>query len=171
MMWLRWTLSRVFERLGFAGYVAIIAALGIVFVYLFALQPTKKALLSVINNKAQVEQVNKLSPEEELSHFVSQFPKNKVRIKSIETIINTATENRLGLDNISYKTTKVQGDLFNHYHVDFNLVGDYADVRSYLANVMAEMPYISLDKLAMDRKDIDDDYIRVRVRFTMHFSS
>lgn len=171
MMWLRWAISRFIERLGFSGYVAIVAALGIGLVYFFALNPTKKALLAFKNNnQVQIEQVKHLSPEEELSQFISQFPRNSVRVKSIQTIINGATEHGLGLDSISYKTTSIQNDLLNHYHVDFNLVGGYSDVRAYLANVMAEMPNISLDKLTMDRKDIEDDYIRARVRLTMHFS-
>jgi len=171
MMRLRWILSRFFERLGFAGYLAIAAALGLGLVYFFAWHPTKQALLSVMNkNQAQVEQVSSLSPEEALSQFSTQFPKKNDRVKSIQTIINTAAEMGLGLDSIAYKTTQAQDDLFNHYHVDFNLVGDYADVRQYLATVMAEMPYISLDTLAMDRQDIEDDFIRTRVRFTMHFS-
>ncbi|HSR01526.1 MAG TPA: hypothetical protein VLM20_01930, partial [Methylophilaceae bacterium] len=155
MMWLRWTIFRFLERLGFAGYVAIVAALGIGVVYFFGIHPTKNALQLVLNkNQVQVEQTKNQSPEEELSQFVSQFPRNNVRVKSIQTIIDGATENGLGLDSISYKSTKLQDDLFNHYHVDFNLVGNYEDVRSYLAKIMAEMPYISLDKLLMDRKDI-----------------
>jgi hypothetical protein len=171
MMRIHWFVSRVLERLGLAGYIAIGSVLALLLVYFFSWQPTQQALQSVEDaNNAQHMPVNNQNPEEALSQFVASFPNHNNRVQSIQTIIDTAEKMGLGLDNIAYKTTQTQDDLLSHYHVDFNLIGDYVDVRQYLAAVMAKMPNVSLDTLVMDRQNIEQDFIRTRVRLTLHFS-
>lgn len=172
MMRFNWILSRTIERLGLAGLMALSALLALLCMVFFALLPAKQSLsaMETINISNQANP-SRLSPEEALNAFVARFPNNAQRVAGIRTIVDTAAAMGLGLDNIAYKTKMIQGDRLNHYHVDFNLVGNYADVRQYLASVMADMPTASLDSLSMDRQDTEQNYIQARVRLTLHFAS
>lgn len=171
MMKIKWVIARFIERLGFAGYLVVAAAIGLCLVYSLVLLPTKQQLLSIpSSHQSPIQPIQQLTPEEELNQFVTQFPKSNQRVNNIQTIINTASEMGLGLDNIAYKTSHTKEELLSHYHIDFILVGRYQDVRQYLATVMTKMPFASLDALHMDRQSVEQDFIRTRVRLTLHFS-
>lgn len=169
---LHWLLARFTERLSIAGYAAIVTLLATILAIVGLWLPAKNKLLALENAPKLVQSAIKTeSDQDRLNAFLAKFPQASSRMNSVQTIVDTAKSNGLGIDNISYKSEQAQDDRLTHYHIEFNVIGAYPPLRSFIATLLAKMPYASLDTLSMTRDDANQDFIQTRVRLTLHFAS
>jgi hypothetical protein len=169
---LHWILARFTERLGLAGTIAATAFVATITAFFMTWLPNKTRLAQIQTTPKIIESTVKTSSaQDQLNLFLTHFPKTSARVSSVQTIVDKAKSMGLGVDNISYKSDQPQDDRLSHYHVEFNLIGAYPQMRQFMATLMATMPYASLDTITMTRDDIGQDFIQTRVRLTLHFAA
>lgn len=168
---IHWHALRLVEKLGTAGLSAIaIGLFCIAFVFISWL-PAKNALaeLQAVKHNESVQGPKRIaSPEEALQSFFEHFPKLSERSSQIQAIMAKAKALDILVDNVSYKTDQPLGSRLSKAHVDFSVYCTYPEMRTFLNDVLTDMPFVSLDQLTINRDDSNTDIIEVRMRLTLH---
>jgi len=168
---IQWIGLRFTERLGATGLLAI--AMGLFcLVFVFASWLPARSVLATLQGVKHNESTPVVkpapTPEENLQNFVGRFPKLSQRASAIQEIMGKAKALDLAVDNVSYKTDRQSGSQLSKTYVDFTVYCTYPEMRTFLNNVLTDMPFVSLDQLTISRDDVVMDVIEVRMRLTLH---
>ena len=168
---IQWHGLRLAERLGAAGLFAVATGLFcLAFVFTLWL-PAKSALdelQAVKRNEPQQVVKRAETPDESLQSFFERFPKLSERSSQIQAIMAKAEALDILVDNVSYKTDQSLGSRLSKAHVDFSVYCTYPELRTFLNNVLTDMPFVSLEQLTINRDDSNTDIVEVRMRLTLH---
>jgi hypothetical protein len=172
---LQWMTLRFVERLGWIGCLAAALGLFCIIFACFVLLSSQAALSVLEAQKIAPSKViaNKPMPSkmEQLQSFTQQFPPLENRTANVQKIMSLAQSMRLALDEITYKSEQRPDDALTHYHIDFNVMASYPDMRKFLSNVLVTLPNASIDALNISRENATDEVVETRVRLTLHFAS
>jgi len=168
---IQWHGLRLAEQLGVIGLLAITTGLFcLVFVFASWL-PTRETLDAVrANQQSQFKQVVKsaATPSDNLQYFVGLLPKLSERATHIQSMMGQAKALNLAVDNVSYKTDHQPDSLLSKTYVDFTVYCTYPEMRTFLNNILTDMPFVSLDQLSINRDDVSSDVVEIRMRLTLH---
>lgn len=103
----------------------------------------------------------------QLSEFYGFFPPIESVPDTLARIQAAAQRQGLVLDKGEYRLEGEQGFAVRRYQVTLPVAGTYAQVRSFVNNVLDEVPHAAVDELIMNRKDIAHQNLEVRVRFSV----
>ncbi len=167
---LQWILVRWGDRVGVPGMVALVLALAAVLYVPAVLWPAQHRLESLAGDTEKPRDGgNTTEVTESPAHaFLTTFPGPDTLSVQLQTIFDMAEQYGLALDEVSYKQERKAGEALSRYHVDFSLDAPYADARAFLLDILAALPYVSLDQLAIDRESVKSDTVQTRVRLTLH---
>lgn len=166
-----WHFLRVTEQLGRLGLFAAAVSLFCILFFFGSWMPTRDALSASLNANMQPP-LQVMSAEmrqaQGLEQFLDQFPHSSERSRFIQNLMGKAKALDLLIDNVSYKVERKEGGSFNQTYIDFTIYSSYPQMRTFLDDVMAEMKFISLDQLSINRDDLNSDIVSARMRLTLH---
>ena len=50
----------------------------------------------------------------------------------------------------------------------FSVVAGYPDIKAFIIDALAELPWLALDQLTFDRDELDPNSVTTHLRFTMY---
>ena len=115
-------------------------------------------------------QVNS-SPAAMLGKFYEFFTSDQDTTDYLAKIYSLAQSNGLVLKKGDYKVTRNQGERITQYQISLPLTGGYNPIRSFAADVLDEIPTLSLDQIRFERKQANDTTVEAEVIFTLYRSN
>lgn len=161
------------RKIGTAG----VLGLGVLFFcipfYFSALLPAERELagqqeaIERLRSRGPFRPVSSDSRSEELRRFYGLFPPSGQLTDQLETVYTLAREAKLELMQGEYRLEK-RGLGLLAYRITLPVRGTYAQIRSFVASVLKEMPVASVDALRFERRQAVETQIEAQVRLTIH---
>ena len=108
------------------------------------------------------------SPAIMLQKFYDFFTSDQEITDQLARIYNVARANDLELKQGDYKVVRAKGERMMQYQISLPLAGGYNQIRSFAAQVLAEMPTLALDQIRFERKQANDSTIEAQIVFTLY---
>ena len=174
-----WYARRGTARLGAPGLVGLaLLFFGLAF-YLSAIRPVQTQLNDLQRDVAafksakqttaanQVEEL-KSGPAEQLSAFYKYFPKSSSAPDSLAKLYEVAQAQGLMLDQGEYRLVHDRNGRLLRYEVTLPVKGTYPQMRKFMSQLLADIPYLSLDSVTFQRQKVGDATLESQIRFTLY---
>lgn len=115
--------------------------------------------------------LTQLTTPKQLMAFYGFFPPERSIPDWIEKISNAAAKNRLYLRQGEYQVIRDKSSKLLLYQVMLPVKGTYPNLRSFIDEVLTEVPIASLDNVKFERQKIGDDALVSTVMITLHLRS
>jgi Tfp pilus assembly protein PilO len=171
-----WTLKRGLLRLGSAGLIGLVLILLALGVLLLGVQPMQQRIAALDAEQSRLssqlrtrgpQRFGSLGVREQLVDFYAFFPSTEQIPQLLDKIQHAARDQRLTLAQGDYKLSRDPGFPVQRYQASLPVMGQYAQVRSFVNAVLDTVPNAALDELILERDDIGDRQLEARVRFTL----
>ena len=172
-----WYIQRVVERLGVPGVVgiALLAMSGAL--YLNAIVPMTEERAELVSAVAQARQMtranNNASSDNgvagQLQAFHAFFPAYANATKDQRAIYALLRKEGVGLRHAEYKQfSDTELQLVRHEWT-LPVSGSYVNVRGFLADLLTELPNVSVDHLSLSRDGRAGSDIKCDIRMTLYY--
>ena len=101
------------------------------------------------------------------SSFYANLPAAPSALKAVEGIHRAAATHQVRLATGEYRLARDSSPQLQRYQVTLPARATYPQVRSWIAELMNEVPYAALDELSFRRDDASSDAVEVRLRMTL----
>ena len=120
---------------------------------------------------AEMQRQANNSPTAMLGKFYDFFATDQEVTDYLARIYNLAQANGLVLRKGDYKVVRNKGERITQYQISLPLTGGYNRIRSFTAQVLEEIPTLSLDQIKFERKQANDPAVEAEVIFTLYMES
>jgi len=87
----------------------------------------------------------------------------------VGSLFETAANNSLSFKGVTYKVTQIKKEELVTYTLDFNVMGKYAAVKSFLADIGRMPEILTVDTIALaNSKTTGEDAVALRVQLTVY---
>jgi hypothetical protein len=167
------------EALGRTGVVGLALAAFAAALYVSAVVPlaTERAALRAeaddLERRLQPggAAARKGTPAEQLATFYAFFPAPQSSPEWLGKINAAARANGLALRAGEYKLERPADQKLVRYQITLPVVGSYAQVRGFVAQVLAEVPAAALEEITLRRESVSSPALEARIRFTLFLRS
>jgi hypothetical protein len=170
-------LRREVGRLGAAGVVGIGLLVFAATFYLSAYRPAQVAL-AALRTEAQALQDRlrmggsltgrEAAPAEQLATFYAFFPRPASTPQWLARIYAAAAAHDIALEAGEYKLDRKPGERLARYEIVLPVKGTYAQVRGFVAEVLATVPAAVLEEVNLRRESVQSARLDARVRITLY---
>lgn len=168
----RWT-----SLLGWPGAIGG-AALGLCMaLYFSAVQPAQQRLDAArLNARSLHERVARAAQalndtarplDEQLAAFYQVFPSEHEATDWIGKIAAIAQRDGLLLQEAEYKVNRDKIGKLTRLQMSLPLTGEYPKIRSFLSDLHAEIPIVSLEQVQFERQKVGDQQVEAKVRLVI----
>jgi hypothetical protein len=170
---MRWRLQLLLRRLGTAGVLGIGVLVAGAGFWGSALAPAEQELaaqrlaLERLKTRSPYQPVSTGGRAEELRRFYNLFPTAASLTDEVERVHALARRAGLELAQGEYRLERPAYGLWA-YRVTLPVRGGYAQVRSFSAALLRDMPTASLDGLRFERRKAAETEIDAQLRITLH---
>lgn len=175
---LRWeALGRV-ERLGWPGVLGVLLALACAIGWLTWVAPQARDTerLRDDNARMQADQARRATQtpaaaavalEDPFASFGARFP-NERGIATVLTRMHAAAlRHGLQMPQAEFRLSQVAGDPLARYAIVLPLRADYRSLRSFVDEVLREVPGMALEEISLRRDDAQAHALESRLRFVL----
>jgi hypothetical protein len=167
---LRWWQIRLIEALGWAGIAAGFVFAGCVALYALTLRPLHNELrdrrVVVSTPKMAADAPQGATPAGELVTFQALFKSASLE-ERLATIQEAGKTSGVALKRIEYRMLEEKRATLFQYQIVMPVKSTYPQIRRFISLVQTEVPSISLDQVAFQRKKIADSSVEAELRFTL----
>jgi len=107
------------------------------------------------------------SPSAKLVAFYRFFERDEAATDWLAKLYALAQKTGVEIRVADYQLVRSSGKL-DRYEISMPLTGDYAQIRAFVENALAQIPVLSLDQLSFRRKRANDTAVETDVRFSLH---
>lgn len=170
-------LRREVGRLGTAGVVGIGLIVFAVAFYFSAVRPAEQARDALRAEAGELERELRMggslasreaTPSEQLAAFYAFFPAAATTPELLKRINAAAESKGLVLQSGEYRMQRAAGARLGRYEITLPLKGSYAQIRGFVAEVLAAVPAAVLEEVNLRRENIQSARLEARVRFTVY---
>lgn len=166
---LSWYLHRTAERLSPLNWLILLLLLAIVVVLTqlspMSSQPADSQTETFAPAQLPSEALPSL-PESIL--FMQQAPPVAEVTDAIAALAVLAETHQIPIREVGYQDViRPDSDLLA-YQINFSVEADYPRLRLFIADILAELPYLALQQLTFQRDDISDQQLRGDLQFTRY---
>lgn len=104
--------------------------------------------------------------QKELGMFFDSLPAEEDVTDILASIYDAAEASGVGLKQAEYHPDSINKTRVE-YGMMFPVKGDYAQIRYFVARVLADHPAIALDQINFQRDKISDPILKAEIRFTL----
>lgn len=98
------------------------------------------------------------------------FPARADLLKWLDRLHEAAESNQLRIDIGEYKLG-MDNSLFQSYELNFPVKADYAKLRGFLSQALADNPSLSLDHISFRRQKSSDSELNAEIRMTQYLKA
>ena len=152
------------------GAVFVLCAVGL---YFLGVQESRDRTAELraeasVRLQRQVERPDPGAAEKQrLIAFYDSFPPTQGMLDVIKTIHSRATENGVKLATGSYRLVRDGDAKLQRYQIILPARASYANVHSWLADVMNAVPTVALNDISLQRDDVGSDSVEANVQLTL----
>jgi hypothetical protein len=170
--------QRVHVRLGANGLLGV----GLVAIAVIGLLYAQRAQDDAVRLQAEAEHartrvaaaaahpVENLAPAERLARFQNWFPTVDTTTNDLRKIFRAAQTSHLELSKGEYSLTPIDGSGgLQKFDVILPVKEHYGAVKSFVADVLNELPHASLAELRVERQAAGADELDTRVHFILYY--
>jgi Tfp pilus assembly protein PilO len=173
-------LRREVGRLGGAGVVGIGL---LVFAMTFYLSAHRPARMELGDLRAEARQLDErlragdsasrreVAPGEQLATFYAFFPREDSTPHWLARIYAAAAAKGIALESGEYKLDRKVGERLARYEIVLPVKGSYAQIRGFVAEVLASVPAVALEEVNLRRENVQSPLLDARVRFTLYLGA
>ncbi len=167
---LSWYLHRAAERLSPLNWLILLLLLTIS-VVLKQLWPMSSQAVSQTETIAPAELPSQALTAPSLpasTHFMQQAPPIAEVTAAIAALAVLADAHQLPIREVGYQDVlRPDSDLLA-YQINFSVEADYQQLRAFIADTLAELPYLALQQLTIQRDDISSRQLRGDLQLTLY---
>jgi len=173
-------LRREVGRLGGAGVVGIGLLVFAVTFYISAHRPARVELTALRTEARQLQEQLRMgeslngraaAPAEQLATFYAFFPREASTPHWLARIYAAAAAKGIALESGEYKLDRKVGERLARYEILLPLRGSYAQIRGFVAEVLATVPAAVLEEVNLRRENVQTARLDARVRFTLYLGA
>lgn len=167
---LSWYLHRTAERLSPLNWLILLLLLAIV-VILKQLWPMSSQAVSQTDTFAPAQLPSQALPAPSLPAsilFMQQAPPVAKVTAAIAALAVLADAHRLPIREVGYQDVIRPGSGLLAYKINFSVEADYPRLRAFIADTLAELPYLALQQLTIQRDDISSQQLRGDLQLTLY---
>jgi len=107
-------------------------------------------------------------PAAQLVEFYKLFPGSDSLSDTLDKVYAAAAENNIALNQGDYSLSTADGGVLQRYEIDLPVRGTYAQVRNFIAKVLAENKNAALTAITFSRNNSTDIGVEAQVRFDVY---
>lgn len=170
-----WHLKRGVVSLRWQGVLGLVLLAFAAGLFVQGILPARQSLAELkseqdnLSERVRVRgpQTQRPTVQGQLSEFYAFFPPVEEIPAILGRVERAARRHGLKLDKGDYRLEGEQGFAVRRYQVTLPVAGKYAQVRSFVNEVLDDVPNSAVDELIMNRRNIGDENLDVRVRFSV----
>jgi len=113
-----------------------------------------------------------LSPSAQLAAFYRRFPGQDSTSDLVAKLYAAAERQNLLLEQGNYRLLESGPDAhLARYEIALPIKGDYVSLRTFIAQVLEELPTLSLDAISLSRAGADAPVVNAELRFTLYLGA
>jgi len=120
-------------------------------------------LTSGNTNRAERKDDGTLSAQQ----LIDELPAHNDLPEILGQILTIATASKLSLDQGDYEFADTQSSAISSYRLTLPVRGSYPQVRQFIEQTLAAMPYVALEGLRVERNEISDQIIAADLEFAV----
>ncbi len=167
---LSWYFHRTAERLSPLNWLILLFLLTIV-VILKQLWPMSSQAVSQPETIAPAQLPSEALPSPSLPApilFMQQAPPVTKVTDAIAALAVLAEAHQIPIREVGYQDViRPDSDLLA-YQINFSVEADYQRLRAFIADTLAELPYLALQQLTIQRDEISSQQLRGDMQFTRY---
>lgn len=106
---------------------------------------------------------------DQISAFYASLPDaGKKQSETLAQLAQIAQESGVSFSQGTYQLMRVDGTRLSRYEMSLPVNGGYTQVRTFLAKVLNDMPYVALTQVGFERPKIADARIEARVKLVLY---
>ena len=126
----------------------------------------------IMSSQAKINQASQQTTTEDIAQFYATFPEGAGLPQWLNLISETALKQRLVLNRGDYKLTaqkltKAKPSQFSRYEIVLPVVGQYIQIREFIAEVMFLVPALALSDLQIKRENSLSPTVEARLVFVL----
>jgi len=86
----------------------------------------------------------------------------------VGTLYETAANNSLSFQGVTYKVSQIKEHGLAAYTLDFNVVGKYAAVKSFISDLQRMPEIFAMENLSLNNKNSIEDAVDLKVQLTVY---
>jgi hypothetical protein len=174
------TWNRVLRCIGPLGVAAAALALvaALVALWIPQLDLQGEALRSTLENRvrnapkvAPVVAVRRVPLGQQVSEFVDSLPPLNQYTSDLEGVFKSARTQKLSLLRGEYQLKQEPNAPLVVFTATFPVTADYAAIKAFTADVLKELPHVSMDELRMSRASAGSTALESTIRFSFVYRS
>jgi hypothetical protein len=173
---IRWNLDRLIPQLGWPGFLAVGLLAASIPLFFSAIRPMQseqeQMRLSLNSDYEQFRQskANRIldTPVAQLAEFYDFFPSEKESPHWLGLMVEIANKNRLTLNHGEYTLVRDSVGQLRRYKITLPVTGNYPQIRKYLSMLVAEEPFMSLENVQFERKDVEDSELQAKIVLVLY---
>jgi hypothetical protein len=174
----RWMVRRAWahaEGPVFAGAAALALWMGLLFIVNKPLRHEIDALRAsaasqtAAATEAAVPRAAPPGSPERVDAFLAFLPPVDVREQQLQTLHALAGESGVALSRIEYTHGRLQHLPVRSLSMQMSLVAGYAPYRKFLHSLLAGMPNLAIDRIAMEKSPEQPDRLAVRLDASLYY--
>lgn len=108
-----------------------------------------------------------LTTEQQLARFERGFPDQQALGASYARLWNVARRHGVALKQAEFKLTDAPQDEFRRYTVQLPVAADYASLRAFIVDALADLPSLALEDMSLRREDSRSLLLEARLSFVL----
>jgi Tfp pilus assembly protein PilO len=167
---LRWLSARLTHKLGVLGWLSVLILVAIVLYGFQVVLADRQRLdrLSVLPVPAKQTQQQVTVYHSPAEQFFAQTPASDNVTSQIQTIFNVAESHHIVINEVIYTDEQKPTDKAIRYAMHFSVIASYIDIKTFIVNVIAALPFLALDQLTFEREQSDSNVVTAHIQFTMY---
>jgi Tfp pilus assembly protein PilO len=164
---------RIAHRAGWPALVGLMLVVASTVIVFTATQPTRDDIvtteqqLKALRVTARSKTPEAVSPQTRLKDFYASFPARSALPDALMALHRVAQRNGLRDTRADYRDAPEAGTPLVRVRIDIPVTGSYAAIRSWIAQLLTDLPSLTLDGLELRRADIGKADLDARVRFQL----
>lgn len=168
---LRWYFHRGLDQVALLTLLAWLGVLSLILVTVLLWLPSQRQIAQQPDLSVNVPKVIHMPTRQmtQLDSFFSAMPRVQQVSQSIETLFLVATNHQINLQEVVYRDELKSGESILRYGIEFTVQNDYLNIKAFLTELLAAIPYLALKEISFERDSIDVGEIQTHFKFTLYF--
>jgi len=106
-----------------------------------------------------------------MDEFIDFFPPLDSAPRWLKTVYSIAEREKLELLQGTYRLSEDPSLMLSHYRISLPVRGGYTQIRRFIARVLDEVPFASLEGVMFKREKVSDGTVEANVTLTLHLQA